>query len=142
MGIFHQMVEVINRSSKPLTGRFDGQEITILPNYNAKGELLEDVQNMVPRLVVQHLKSQNVVMDTEDPLNPLSFQSLIGMVAPRGHKQKDEIDYLEQDENAVTRVNRKEFEDDKMIKTKVRGRKKPSTFQALQPLNSEFQERS
>lgn len=144
MGIFYEMVEVINRTSKPLTGRFDGQDLTLLPNYNDKGEQINRGENMVPRVAVGHLKQQNPLMNSEDPLNPLSYTSLVGRVAVarKGEVQKDALTYLEQDETALTRVNREEFEDDRMIKTKVRGRKKHSSYQAMQPMNSDYQDKN
>lgn len=145
MGIFYEMVEVINRTSKPLTGRFDGQDITLLPNYEVGGgEMINRGANMVPRVAVGHLKHQNPLMNSEDPLNPRAYTSLIGWVASvrKGEKQTDDLSYLEQDETALTRVNREEFEDDRMIRTKVRGRKKHSSYQALTPQNPELQIKS
>lgn len=145
MGIFYEMVEVINRTSKPLNGRFDGQDITLLPNYEpGGGEMINRGENMVPKVAVGHLKHQNPLMNSEDPLNPLAYTTLIGRVANKrkGEVQKDDLSYLEQDEEAVTRVNREEFEDDKMIRTKVRGRKKHSSYQAMNPQNPELQIKS
>lgn len=125
MGIFHEMVTLVNRTSKPLPIRFDGQDLTLKPGDNA-----------VPRIVVPYAKSQCVLNGSEDPRNPRSFISLVGVRAAEGQKQKDDISPLEQDETQLTRVNLEEYLEDPSAKIVVRGKHKPSSFDA-NPLPSD-----
>lgn len=113
MGIFHEMVTVVNRTSLPLTARFDGQEITLEPG-----------ENIVPRITVPYIRSQCVIMGSEDARDPMSYTSLVGV------KGKHDCSPIEQDDTQLTRVNRAEFEEDLGIKTKVRGKKKHSVHEA------------
>jgi hypothetical protein len=122
MGLFHEMTEVVNRTSKKLSVRFDGQDVEILPNYTDKGERISDVRNMLPTVVVPYAKSQNVLMGSEDPLDPSEFEVLVGAVAKKGRPQKDDISFLEQS-NEPTRVKLEEYLDDPQAKIVVAGRK-------------------
>lgn len=74
MGIFHEMVEVVNRAPVPLTVRFDGQDTVLKPG-----------KNMLPKLVVPYAKNQNPIMGSQDPENPhiSGARFLIGVVGTR-----------------------------------------------------------
>ncbi len=123
MGIFYEQEEVVNRTSKRLYVRFDGQDMPLEPNYDDKGTLLKDVHNAIPAIAVAYAKSQNVLMGSEDPMDPSSFTVLVGVKAKKGVKQKDAITYLEQDETCVTRVRLEEYLDDPSLKITVGGRR-------------------
>lgn len=122
MGIFHEQVEIVNRTSKKLDVRFDGQDIELEPNYDAEGKRLQGVHNMVPAIAVPYAKSQNVCMGTEDPIDPSEYDVLVGVVAKKGQKQKDDLSYLEQT-NELTRVRLADYLDDPSAKIVVAGRK-------------------
>lgn len=100
---YADMVEVVNRTSKVLTARWDGIEFTIEPNYNKDGKLISDVHNMIPRIVVDYAKNQNPLMGSEDSMDPSSFETLIAVRAKKGQKQRDDFSFLEQNEK-LTRV--------------------------------------
>lgn len=123
MGLFHEQVEVINRTSKRLNVRFDGQDIELDPNYTAEGKLIPDVRNYIPTVTVDYAKSQNVLMGSEDAQDPSSYDVLVGVKAKKGEKQRDEIGYLEQDETVLTRVRLEELLDDPNAKIIISGRK-------------------
>ena len=127
MGVFQELVTVINRTSKPLNVRFDGQDFELKPNYNVEGELIKGVVNQIPSQTVIYAKSQNVLMGSEDPFDPSEFVVLIGAVAKKGQKQKDDISYCEQS-NEPTRVRLKDYlGDDPMIKEiRLGGRQTPA----------------
>jgi hypothetical protein len=131
MGIFYDQVEIVNRTSKPCTVRFDGQDMTIPPGYTADGERIENQHIMVPRTIIPYALNQNVVMGSEDPLSPSHFDSHVGFVEPKEKKTKwyHEISFLEVDEAEPTRVKLREFlEDDPQVKDiKVRGRRADAT---------------
>jgi hypothetical protein len=126
MGAFYEQVEVVNRTSKILHCRFDGQDIELMPNYTDKGELIPDVHNMIPAIAAPYAKSQNVRMGSEDPLDPTDYEVLVGIkVNPnkKGVKQKDDLSYLEQSDE-LTRVNLADYLDDPSVKEiKVAGRR-------------------
>jgi hypothetical protein len=123
MGAFQTLVEVINRTSKPLNVRYDGQDMTLEPNYTPEGELIPDVHNMIPEQTVPYAKAQNPLMGSEDAIDPSNWQTLVGRKAKRGEKQRDEIDFLEQSD-VLTRVDLKELlGDDQTVKNiLVRGK--------------------
>lgn len=110
MGVFFEMQEVVNRTSKVLHVRFDGQDIELEPNYNEKGERNPEVRNMLPLIAVPYAKSQNVLMGSESPDDPTDYTVLVGAVAKKGAKQKDDLGFLEQSD-ALTRVSLEEMLD-------------------------------
>jgi len=59
MGIFHELVEVINRAPVDLRVTFDGQTTVLKPGRNS-----------LPKITVDYAKRQNVIMGTADPDNP------------------------------------------------------------------------
>lgn len=122
MGVFQTLIEVINRTSKPLNVRFDGQDMTLRPNYDEAGNLLPDVHNMVPDITVPYAKSQNVRMGSEDPVDPTDYVVLVGVKAKAGQPQKDDIDFLEQSD-ALTRVKLEDYLDDPSVKVVVAGKR-------------------
>lgn len=75
-------VEIMNRAPWPLTVMKDGRSYTIPVG---KSWLRADI--------VSYAKAQNPIMGTDDPNGP-EFESLIGIVAPKGLKQVDAIDPL------------------------------------------------
>lgn len=122
MGIFHEQIEVINRTSQKLSVRYDGQDIELEPNYDTKGTRLKDVHNMLPVVAVPYAKSQNVLMGSEDPLDPSDWVTLVGVKAKSGEKQKDDISFQEQS-TELTRVKLDEYLDDPNVKITVGGRR-------------------
>jgi hypothetical protein len=131
MGIFHEQVEIVNRTSKPLTVRYDGQDITIPPGYTPgvdgkPGVRIKDQHIMVPRLIIPYALNQNVLMGSEDPQSPSHFDSLVGFIEPKEKKTRwyHDVTYVEQTEE-LTRVPLREYlEDDPQVTDiKVRGRK-------------------
>lgn len=122
MGIFYEQVEIVNRTSKTLSVRYDGQDIELEPNFDEKGEKLKDVHNFIPLVAAPYAKSQNVLMGSEDPIDPSDYQVLVGVIAKKGNKQKDDISYLEQSKE-VTRVKLEDYLDDPTLEIKVGGRR-------------------
>lgn len=122
MGVFQTMTEVINRTSKPLMVRYDGQDSEIAPNYDAEGNLLPDVHNQLPDITVPYAKAQNVLMGSEDPFDPSEFVVLVGVKAKTGQKQKDDISFCEQS-SELTRVKLDEYLDDPTAKIVVAGKR-------------------
>lgn len=86
MGVFHDMVELVNRTSQPLQIMFDGQRTTLEPNYTKDGQFLPDVHNMVPRQVVPYALNQTVIMGSEDVKSPSTFRSKVGVIDRRAEK--------------------------------------------------------
>jgi len=135
MGVFHQLTEVINRTSDRFTIRFDGQDKVIEPNYDKEGNFLPDVQNMVPEQVIPYALNQTVVMGSEAFEDPSDFQSKIGIPLrkrPDGKLRKEHswnnCAFLEpsdaNDLNTLTRVPIEQAVDDPTAKIIVRGNKK------------------
>jgi len=59
MGVFYQLVEVINRAPVDITITFDGQCKTLTPG-----------KNYIPAMTIQYGKNQNPIMGSQDPHNP------------------------------------------------------------------------
>lgn len=100
MGIFYEMVKVVNLAPVPINVRFDGQDMTIEPG-----------EAMLPRVAVVFAKNQNPVMGTQSASNPsiTGAKYLIGVVGTR-----DRITPLTREEWAAhvanpSRLNINEF---------------------------------
>ena len=79
---------VVNRTKDELTVRFDGRSFVLKPG-----------ENHVPAEIAHHARRQHLIMGTEDPSNPLDFQSLVG-IPSRGDdcspaKQSKKIEALD-----------------------------------------------
>lgn len=79
-----ESVIVVNRTSVPISYMFDGAQYVLEPGENA-----------IPIEHVEFAKTQNVVMGTENPLNPAQYVSLVGVKARDPKKQKDAIGMIE-----------------------------------------------
>lgn len=129
MGVFHDMVEIVNRTDEQLMLTFDGQRMYLPPNYDKSGKRLEGVHTMIPRQCVPYALNQNVNMGTEDSYDPSTFESLVGIADPKEKRPKswNTVTYIPAEERnkSLTRVNLKEFlEDDPQVKDiVVRGRR-------------------
>lgn len=62
-----EFVQLVNRTKAPLSVTYDGRQYVLAPGTNT-----------VPAFLVQPAKNQLRVMGTEDPQNPLDYQSLVG----------------------------------------------------------------
>ena len=63
-----EIAQLVNRTKKDLTVMFDGRQFVLKPGLNA-----------VPAEIVSHAKRQCRIMGTEDPGNPLDFETLVGI---------------------------------------------------------------
>lgn len=116
-GAMPRLVSVVNRSTKPIDGMFDGQPVILKPGY--KVELDEKKKpsivgagpggaafsDSLPYFAAELLKRQNPVMGTEDPEAPNVFDSLVGIV-----EWGDDISHLEQSK-AIERLDRELLDD-------------------------------
>lgn len=84
MGIFHEMVQLVNRAPVNLTVMFDGQCKTLTPGVN-----------YVPACVVQFAKNQNPIMGSGSPHDPTiaGCRYLVGVAA-----QGDNVEPLTKEE--------------------------------------------
>lgn len=147
MGIFQEMLEVVNRTPWELTIKFDGQEMTLKLNYNFEdqdGQLVaigprKGVHNFVPVQALQYGFNQNVLMGSQDPDNPTisGAEYLIGL-PDKANKYPVEPLTSEQifaQKNRPSRFNHEELMEPGLVKGEriaVRGRKKVSQFEAKQ----------
>jgi len=124
MGVFHDLVTLVNRAPVPLSIRFDGQEHTLKPG-----------ENQVPNIVVPYAKNQNPIMGTHDPHNP-SMSGGKYLVGVKG--SKDECRPLTKEEWAThlgnpSYLNLDELFEGKLQKEErivVRGRKEATVHEA------------
>jgi hypothetical protein len=98
MAIMGETVNLVNRTSKPLTVRYDGRKETIAPGENPG----------FPKEAVLYAKRQNPLMGSEDPENPTmsGTQYLVGVKVKAGERQTDDISPLEQSD-AIERFDKK-----------------------------------
>lgn len=110
---FPEMVELVNRTSKELVYRFDGQDFRLKPGTN-----------IVPKVTVPYAKAQLILMGSEDEVDVMDFISLVGRP-----NTKDEITPIEQDEEQLTRTQLSKIigDTDKIV---VKGKKKPKASDA------------
>ena len=84
-----ELCTVVNRTSKSLSGKWDGKPYTLAPFS----------REAYPILVAEAFKRQNVIMGSEDPYTG-EMKYLVGI-----EEQGDPIDPIEQT-NVITRMNR------------------------------------
>lgn len=147
MGIFYEQVEVVNRTATPKMVTFDGQRIVLEPNYDAFGERIEGVVNMIPSQTVPYALNQNVILGTEAVLDPSSFRSYIGVVykgkETKKSAKKSWHDCSFCDETGVTEITRVAQQDileelvaDPRATLTRRGKKVPPSQNALIDTNA------
>lgn len=115
------VVEVGNRTSKPINVLYDGKTF-VLPPYPRTKEL--------PKVVADRALQQHVIMGTEDPFNPKRFESLVYV---KGWKNSDGVDWpstAAEQTNAIERIDRSLCDPDRQEADVVRfGRMPPEKMQ-------------
>lgn len=81
LGVYRDAVTLVNRTSRPLNVRYDGEDITLQPGENPG----------FPKVAVEFAKRQNPLMGSKHPNDPRRFIVLVGVKAAEGQKQKDDI---------------------------------------------------
>ena len=107
MGIFHELVTVINLAPVPLSVTFDGQQSTIPVGESA-----------LPKIAIPYAKNQNPVMGSADPNNP-SLSGAQYLISVKGSK-RDRQTVLNPDEwaahlDAPCRLNQDDFFEDRLV---------------------------
>lgn len=128
MGIFFEQIELVNRDCIQRSLVYDGQRVYLAPNYDEKGKFLPDVHNFAPKICIPYAVNQNVVMGSEDAIDPSEFDS---HVVPKLKKLKKgretnewkyDFSFLPSTGNvAKTRVDLGTYLDDSSLKV-VEGR--------------------
>ncbi len=115
IGVFQDMVRIVNRAPIPLTVRFDGQE-----------NIIQSGEGFLPSVTIGYAKNQNPIMGSVDPNNPgqSGGDYLIAVVG------RDECDMLSPAEwnahcEAISRVDLKTLMEDTLLpgeRVEVRGK--------------------
>jgi hypothetical protein len=95
LGVYKESVTMVNRTSRPLNVRYDGEDMTLQPGENPG----------FPRVAVPFARNQNPLMGSKHPINPRKFISLVGVKAAPGQKQVDDITPI--DEETLERADHK-----------------------------------
>jgi len=69
LGVFKDSVTLINRTSRKLNVRYDGEDITVEPGENPG----------FPLVAVPYAKKQNPLMGSKHPINPNKYICLVGV---------------------------------------------------------------
>ena len=113
MGVFHELVTVVNLAPVPLSVTFDGQQSTI-----PVGE------SMVPKVVVPYAKNQNPVMGSQDPYNP-NISGAKYLLSVKGTKDRQKpLTKDEWEEHCAnpSRLNMAQYFEDRNEKFVTRGK--------------------
>lgn len=86
LGHFRDSVTLVNRTSRKLNVRYDGEDITLLPGENAG----------FPKVVVPYAKNQNPMMGSKHPIDPRLFICLVGVKGT-----KDDISPISDEDMAI-----------------------------------------
>lgn len=81
LGVYKESITLVNRTSRELNVRYDGEDITLQPGENPG----------FPQVAVPYAKRQNPLMGSKHPVNPTRYISLVGVKAKPGEKQQDDI---------------------------------------------------
>lgn len=87
LGNYKDAVTLVNRTSRNLTVRYDGEDSIITPGENPG----------FPKVAVEFAKRQNPLMGSKHPNDPRKFIILVGVKAAAGEKQKDDITPISDD---------------------------------------------
>jgi len=115
-----QYVTLVNRTSKPLEGTWDGKHYVLAPGKHA-----------FPEIQAMKFKEQNPLMGSEDP-RTLERQSLLGIV-----ENGDDISPIEQTDN-IERWDRKKLNIDGPVTIVTNGGLYSTEKHATLPLDSSF----
>ena len=69
LGVFKDSVTLVNRTSRKLNVRYDGEDITVEPGENPG----------FPLVAVPYAKKQNPLMGSKHPINPNKYICLVGV---------------------------------------------------------------
>jgi hypothetical protein len=69
LSTFRDSVTLINRTSRKLNVRYDGEDITLQPGENPG----------FPKIAVQYAKNQNPLKGSKHPVDPRQFVCLVGV---------------------------------------------------------------
>lgn len=69
LGVFKDSVTLVNRTSRVLNVRYDGEDISLQPGENPG----------FPNVAVPYAKRQNILMGSRHPISPTKFISLVGV---------------------------------------------------------------
>jgi len=120
-----KMCALVNRTTSPIDGTFDGQPLVIPPGYlNVEGKITGAGPNgtpfgfQLPEYAAEMVKRQNPIMGTEDPENMRDVEYLLGVEA-----WGDDISHVEQSDS-------EERFDRELMGDEARGARKVSTGNA------------
>lgn len=95
LGVLKDSITLVNRTSRNLNVRYDGEDITLPPGENPG----------FPLVAVPYAKNQNPLMGSKHPINPRKFISLVGIKAAKGQRQVDDISPI--DDETMERADHK-----------------------------------
>lgn len=134
MGVFQDLIVVVNRAPWTLNIRFDGQEMPLVPG-----------ENRIPRETLLYALNQNPLMGTQDPDNPnvSGSEYLIGLP---DRAKKYPCDPLTQEQIKAQKNNPSRFDYESLISPRmgrkdsieVKGRKTPTSFEVKERVDTEF----
>ncbi len=132
MGIlstFRNSVNLINRTSRPLNVRFDGEDIVLQPGENPG----------FPRDAVAYAKKQNALMGSQHPNDPRKFVCLVGVKDTKDNCKPIDDETMATADKKLERVDRSgEFHGEPMAKVRP-GKQTPYTnYEAAVELPGEF----
>lgn len=98
MGIFHELMEVVNRAPWPLSIRFDGSEMTLKPG-----------KSFIPRQCWGYALNQNPIMGSHDAFNP-HIQGARYLIGDPARPEKYPCDKLTKEEIEMQTNNPSRFD--------------------------------
>jgi hypothetical protein len=126
LGTFSNSVTIVNRTTRVLNVRYDGEDIQLQPGENPG----------FPLVAVGYAKRQNKLMGSQHPLNPTRFIALVGVKAKAGEAQRDDIspipeEVLERADKKLEVIDRDgEFHGEPMGKVRLMRKRGFDAFEA------------
>lgn len=129
LGVFRDAVTLVNRTSRVLSCRYDGEDINLQPGEN----------HGFPLVAVPYAKKQNPLMGSGHPINPAKFISLVGV-----KDTKDDVTPIDDATMAIADTKLElldrsgEFHGEPMRKVKLLRKKGFDAFEAQVSMPSDF----
>ena len=129
LGIFRDSVTLVNRTSRNLNVRFDGEDITIGPGENPG----------FPKVAVPYAKKQNPLMGSKHPIDPRRYICLVGVKDTKDDVTPIPDDVLKRADGALEVLDRDGFYHGEPMERRQLLKKTPYTsYEAAVAIPSDF----
>lgn len=129
LGVFRDAVTLVNRTSRVLNVRYDGEDISLAPGDNPG----------FPLVAVPYAKKQNPLMGSQHPVDPRIYTCLVGVKGTKDNVTPITDEVLEHADGKYELVDRDgEFHGEPMRKVKLLKKGDYTPYEAQAAVGASF----